>query len=98
MNKAHIPIPALFAMGTPAITPAAAELLQEIQVPPQHLLELHLTGQWSHLDAEDQAKNWAAIAGGGLIFSAFELPPKGKFYVITEADRSVTTILLPSDY
>ena len=33
-----------------------------------------------------------------MIFSAFELPPKGKLYVITEADRSVTTILLPSDY
>lgn len=98
MNTAHIPISALFPMGTPVITPAAKDLLEEIQVPPQHLLALHLTGQWSHLDTEDQAKNWAAIAGGGMIFSAFELPPKGKFYVITEADRSVTTILLPSDY
>lgn len=97
-SSASRAIGALFPMGIPVITPAAQELLEEIQVPPQHLLALHLTGQWAHMDQEDQDKNWSSIQKGGLIFSFFEIPPKGRFYVITEMDRSATTILLPSDY
>ena len=59
----------------------------------------HATGDWGDLDAEDKAANEEALVCGDRIFSAYvDAATDEKLYIITEADRSVTTLLLPSEY
>ena len=59
----------------------------------------HLEGNWGLCDDEDWHTNNEALKHGGRILSSYPLPDEaGDFWIITEADRSVTTILLPSDY
>jgi hypothetical protein len=65
------------------------------------LLRRHRYGDFGTVDAEDQAANLSAIQYGSRILSAYEIGPVGKvekIWIITEADRSVTTLLLPSEY
>jgi hypothetical protein len=60
---------------------------------------LHVQGNWGTLDAEDAAFNDASLKAGGRLLSVYPLPnDPGDFYIVTEADRSNTTIMLPSDY
>ena len=62
------------------------------------LVGRHASGDWGDLDAHDQRENEIAVKRGGLrILSAYELEGT-RFWVITEADRSTTTILLPEEY
>ena len=56
------------------------------------------TGDWSEMVEEDQAANRQAIAEGSRVFSAYHLGTGVKLWVITEADRSATTLLLPDEY
>lgn len=59
----------------------------------------HLSGNWGLVDKEDWAANDAALTNGDRLLSAYPLPnDDDNFWIITECDRSVTTILLPSDY
>jgi hypothetical protein len=61
-------------------------------------LRRHESGDWGDLTAEDAAQNDAALCrGGGRLFSDYGTGTC-RFWIITEADRSVTTILLPEDY
>lgn len=62
------------------------------------LLQRHATGDWGTMDAEDKAANDQALKSGGRIFSAYVLSTGVKLWVITEADRSATTFLLPEEY
>ena len=66
------------------------------------LLRLHRMGNWGVLDDEDWEANDNALANGGRILSAYPINPNEpngeKVWIITEADRSVTTYLLPSEY
>lgn len=89
--------PVKFPPGQIVATPAVIS-----KVPQPWLLAAlakHLSGDWGLLDAEDKAANDAALRHGARLLSAYALPDAdGKFWIITEADRSVTTFLLPSDY
>ena len=63
----------------------------------------HAMGDFGDLDAEDLATNTAALSNDRRVFSSYNLPERRddvvvKVWVITEADRSVTTVLLPTDY
>ena len=58
----------------------------------------HVTGDWGILGAEDLSSNEHALKEGGRLFSAYRSTGKIKFWIITEADRSATTVLLPEDY
>jgi hypothetical protein len=59
----------------------------------------HLQGHWGCIDDEDWQANNAALQRGGRILSAYPmLESEDIFWIITEADRSVTTFLLPSEY
>jgi hypothetical protein len=58
----------------------------------------HLAGDWGDVCPEDQAENERALREGGRLFSAYIDRSGTKFWIITEADRSATTILLPSEY
>ncbi|MEI7795657.1 MAG: hypothetical protein WCI06_03385 [Methylococcaceae bacterium] len=88
---------ALFPLGRTLSTPAAREELNELNYSPLDLLRRHMSGDWGDLDIDDLDANDAALINGSRIFSAYIIEGV-KFWVITEADRSSTTILLPSEY
>jgi hypothetical protein len=87
----------LFSLGRTLATPYAKEELERLNYSPLDLLRKHMSGDWSEMDVEDQQSNQDAIGEGSRIFSAYIIQGT-KFWVITEADRSSTTILLPSEY
>lgn len=61
-------------------------------------LNRHAAGDWGDLDPEDRSANEAALSSGGRLFSSYRVAENAKLWVITEHDRSATTILLPEDY
>jgi hypothetical protein len=87
----------LFTLGRTLATPAARDELSELNYSPLDLLRRHMSGDWSEMAEEDQQSNREAITEGSRVFSAYTIQGT-KFWVITEADRSSTTILLPSEY
>jgi hypothetical protein len=87
-----------FELGRCVITVGADAALREIMLDPISLLLRHVTGDWEELSKADQAENRRSITKGYRILSAYTLEPGIKFYVITEHDRSYTTIMLASEY
>ena len=62
------------------------------------LISRHTSGDWGDLDEEDKRQNNLALSRGLRIFSAYETGSGLKIWIISEADRSVTTVLIPEDY
>ena len=90
---------AKFKLGRTVATPAALRDLEAVGLTPADLLALHESGDWgSKLPAQDAAANDAAIDGSDRILSSYDIGDGRKLWVITERDRSVTTILRPEDY
>ncbi len=87
-----------FSLGQVVATPGALESLQESEQSPLELITRHVTGDWGELGKEDKQENERSVEKGYRILSAYRLKSGEKVWVITEADRSVTTILLPSEY
>jgi hypothetical protein len=96
-QQSHNPRPK-FPLGDIVATPGAIEALREAKQTPLALLVRHQQGDWGNLDEEDQAENEFSLTHDLRLLSAYTLPTEVKIWVITEADRSVTTLLLPSDY
>ena len=92
------PATALFELGQIVGTPGALQELQEAEQNPLELIFRHVTGDWGNLCEEDREENEFSLARGLRILSAYELDTGKKIWVITEHDRSVTTILRPIDY
>lgn len=88
----------LFPFGQIAATPGALEALEEAGERPATLLKRHITGDWGEVDEEDFQENERSLVDGCRLLSAYTLSTGTKLWIITEADRSVTTILLPSEY
>jgi hypothetical protein len=61
-------------------------------------LRRHIQGDWGDLDPEDREANEQALIHGTRLFSAYHAGNGTKFWIITEWDRSITTVLLPEDY
>ena len=78
------------------ITPAAAQVVPADEA--TRALRRHAAGDWGNVDSEDWASNDEALRKGTRLLSSYQTQDKTVFWIITEADRSVTTILLPSDY
>jgi hypothetical protein len=88
-----------FPMGKPVITPAAQATLDAAGISGVLLLARHIHDDWGDLPVEDATANELALLTGKRLLSSYNLPDgKGKVWIITEADRSVTTILLPDEY
>lgn len=87
----------LFNLGRTVATRGALAAMENVGVVPFVLLCRHACGDWGDLDDEDKQQNDAALRLGSRIFSAY-IVEEVKFWVITEADRSATTILLPEEY
>lgn len=88
----------LFPFGQLGATPGALEALQAVGVSPLSLLYRHGTGDWGDLDDEDKAENAFALSRRLRLFSAYNVTDELRIWIITEADRSATTLLLPSEY
>ena len=88
----------LFPLGQIVATPGALKTLKEAGQDPAELLSRHVAGDWGDLVEEDKKENELSVEKGFRIFSAYELANGEKVWVITEADRSATTILRPDEY
>ena len=95
--KAKVDSGRLFALGRIVATPGAIEACKDAGLPAQ-LITRHVTGDPGDLCAEDIEANKQALIDGSRVFSSYRLPTGVKVWVITEADRSVTTLLLPEEY
>ena len=87
---------AKFPMGRLLSTPNALAQLAHDDI--LTALSRHVRGDWGDCCPDDQAANDSALSEGSRLFSVFHAANGTKFWVITEWDRSVTTVLLPEDY
>ena len=87
-----------FALGQTFITPGAEEALQIAGQTATEFLRRHMSGDWGELSDEDVKENEFSLRQGLRLLSAYQTGKGQKLWIITEADRSATTILLPSEY
>lgn len=85
-----------FALGRLLITPGAQAVLSSSEV--WTALARHAAGDWGDLSDEDRAENEFSLERRLRLLSAYRSNAGVKFWIITEADRSVTTVLLPEEY
>lgn len=88
--------PAKFSLGRLVATPGVLTAVPREEI--DDALNRHAHGDWGIMSEEDQHTNELALNGGGRLFSAYLSGGGVKFWIITEWDRSATTILLPSEY
>jgi hypothetical protein len=86
-----------FPLGQVIATPGALKLLEEAGEDPLYFLSRHHSGDWGELDEHDRKENELSLKNGWRILSSYSIGD-GKVWIITEADRSYTTILLPEEY
>jgi hypothetical protein len=86
-----------FLLGKCVATPGALSLMERHEITHFDLLRRHVRGDWGDLERADKAANDAALVRGGRILSAYDTPG-GRLWIISEADRSSTCILLHDEY
>jgi hypothetical protein len=91
-------IGARFALGETFITPGAQEALEISGETAITFLRRHISCDWGEISDEDARENEASLRDGFRLLSAYRTNKGQKIWIITEADRSATTILLPSEY
>ncbi|MFA7268468.1 MAG: hypothetical protein WC073_03910 [Sterolibacterium sp.] len=93
-----VPSNQLFPIGRLLATPGAIDLLAERGLSTFEFVSRHRQGDWGDLDDEDVQANRAALIHGSRLLSSYQLDANTRLWIITEADRSATTLLLPSEY
>jgi hypothetical protein len=89
----------LFSLGQLVATPGALAALEKAGQTPVEFLARHVRGDWGELSDEDRKENQFSLERGFRLLSSYHTNAGDtKLWVITEADRSVTTILLPEEY
>jgi hypothetical protein len=86
-----------FPIGRVVATPGALELLVEAEADLRILLARHRSGDWGELNEQDRRENELSLEHGWRVLSSYPIG-EGRVWIITEADRSYTTILLPEEY
>jgi hypothetical protein len=89
---------AKFDMGLVYATNGALAAFEKTDESSLVYLMRHVSGDWGDVSEDDRRSNAFALDNGLRLFSAFHLADGTKLWVITEADRSMTTMLLPSEY
>lgn len=87
-----------FSGGQLVATPGALSTLADHGVSPMTLLTRHFSGDWGDVSPDDAKANEMALVEGSRLLSRYALASSVSLWVITEWDRSATTILLPSEY
>jgi hypothetical protein len=88
----------LFALGNVVGTPDALAALEASGEAPTGFLDRHMCGDWGLICADDGQANYRAIKDGNRILSVYATSKGVKFWIITDANRATTTLLLPNDY
>jgi hypothetical protein len=90
--------PGKFELGLVVATPGALQAIEEARHIPHEFLLRHKQGDWGDVGADDAQANEHALKDGSRLFSLYHTRHDQKLYVITEWDRSATTILKPDEY
>lgn len=93
-----LPTIPLFPPGQIVATQGALALLEQAKRSPLEFLSRHLRGDWGDLCQEDKTENELSLKHGFRLMSSYPVTATEKLWVITEADRSATTLLLPDEY
>jgi hypothetical protein len=88
----------LFSLGQIVATPGALSALQKAEQEPHEFLDRHVNGDWGEVPEADKQENDFSVQQGFRILSAYTTSAGEQLWVLTEADRSATIILLPSEY
>ncbi len=91
-------VEAKFSLGQVVVTPGFLEAMHNAGDKIVPYLLRHVQGDWGELDEHDRKENELSLRNGFRLLSAYRLSDDTKFWVITEADRSATTFLLPEEY
>ena len=95
MSTPAIPI-AIFRLGRIVATPCLLKSINQDEILAG--IRRHQAGDWGDLREEDRRENDLCLNNGGRLLSVYHSAKGVKFYIITEADRSATTVLMPEDY
>lgn len=93
---AHQPV--ALPLGQVVMTRGVADLVGQGTLNPQTYLRRHMFGDWGDLSNADKQANQSAVRNGDRVLSSYTIATGLKIWVITEYDRSVTTLLLPEEY
>lgn len=88
----------LFPLGQIVATPGALEVLDQYAINAADLIKRHQSGDWGNVPPGDAEENIRSIENGWRILSSYVISDDQNLWIITEADRSVTTLLLPEEY
>ena len=105
MNTITTTNPTAFPLGACVVTRSVNEAMSDdrFRAFVMNCIARHASGDWGDIDIEDRTFNDQALRDGERLLSAYDVPPPspgpdGNVWIITERDRSVTTVLWPSDY
>ena len=87
-----------FELGQIVATPGALAALKKAGQQPGEFLTRHVHREWGELDDEDRRENEYSLEHGFRLLSAYKTNAGDRLWIITESDRSATTILLPEEY
>lgn len=87
-----------FSLGQVAATPGALRVLHEAGVNAWSLLARHVSGDWGDCDDHDRKANDDALIHGSRLLSSYTLATGERVWIVTEADHSLSTLLLPQEY
>jgi len=93
-----LPTIPLFSAGQIVATPGALALLEQAKQSPLEFLSRHLRGDWGDLCQDDKTENELSLKYGFRLMSSYPVTDTERLWIITEADHSVTTLLLPAEY
>jgi len=87
-----------FPLGRVVATPGALSALEKAEQLPAEFLDRHVHGDWGDVPEEDKQANERSVEQGLRILSAYTTSAGDKIWILTEADRSATTLMLPEEY
>ena len=87
-----------FNLGKLVATPGAVEALGDAGQSPMEFISRHIVGDWGDCGSDDWQANEDALRNGERLLSVYRTAKNLKIWIITEADRSSTCLLLPSEY
>ncbi len=88
----------LFPLGQIVATTGALEVLEYAAINAADLIRRHQSGDWGNVPPSDAEENMRSVENGWRILSSYPMNDDLNLWIITEADRSVTTLLLPEEY
>lgn len=92
-----IPKDSRFSLGRVLITPGAATTIDDTEI--RTALRRHQSGDWGNLDSREKECNEQVLRCGGWLLSAYDVPASGgRFLIITQPDRMITTVMVPNEF